>query len=159
MRMNGKVIESFSAASVNVLSQLGFCGVSVGKVENYGKQFDSPGVVVIIGVIGDLHGNVLYTLSKEDAKSVASTMMGGMPLEEFDEMAQSAVSELTNMLAANACSELALREIQCDISTPTLVHGTFTATASCGDFTRVEFKAGEISLSVLLTLDEKERKL
>jgi chemotaxis protein CheX len=66
---------------------------------------------------------VVYTIDLEVAKNIASTMMMGMPVDEFDDMAKSALSELTNMLTANAVTILANNGISIEISTPTLLHG------------------------------------
>lgn len=49
--------------------------------------------------------------------------MMGMEVNEFDEILQSALSELTNMLTANATTNFYNLGIKIDISTPTLFHG------------------------------------
>ena len=120
------VIESIS----NIMPQLGFSEVSKKGVSVKGKDIDSPGVVIIIGLIGDVKGNIIYGLSIDDAKKVASQMMMGMPVDDFNEMAQSAISELVNMLTANVATNYSRDNINVDISTPTLVQGEFTANAS-----------------------------
>ncbi|EET85637.1 CheC domain protein [Clostridium carboxidivorans P7] len=50
-------------------------------------------------------------------------MMMGMPVNELDDMAQSALSELTNMLTANASINLSEIGVNVNISTPTLLYG------------------------------------
>ena len=62
-------------------------------------------------------------MNLEHAKSIASTMMMGMPVAEFDDMAQSAVSELANMLTATAATIFSNVGITVDISTPTMLYG------------------------------------
>ena len=49
--------------------------------------------------------------------------MMGMEVAVFDDMAQSAISELTNMLTANASIEFSKIGKNINISTPTLVTG------------------------------------
>ena len=66
----------------------------------------------------------------ETAKAIASKMMMGMPVDEFNELAQSAISELVNMLTANTATNFSEKGIMIDISTPTLMYGEFTANAS-----------------------------
>ena len=44
-------------------------------------------------------------------------------VDSFDEMAQSAVSEMSNMLTANAATNLAAMGLEVDISTPSLSVG------------------------------------
>ena len=89
----------------------------------------SNGVLVNIGLIGMLSGNVLYNIHSDSAKKIASKMMMGMPVNELDAMAQSAIGELGNLLAANAAIALEGLGVQIDISPPTLIIGdSFVAT-------------------------------
>lgn len=50
-------------------------------------------------------------------------MMMGLPVEELNEMAQSALSELSNMLTANASINFSNIGVNVNISTPTLMYG------------------------------------
>ncbi len=112
-------IESFTT----VMPQLGFGSVQKGKLSVKGRELTSSGVIIIVGIVGAIRGNVVYTIDIESAKKIASTMMMGMEVTEFDEMSKSAVSELTNMLTANAATCFANIGISIDISTPTLLQG------------------------------------
>lgn len=112
-------VESFTV----VMPQLGFSNVKKGNLSVKGKELVSSGVVIIVGIVGAVRGNVVYSFELEDAKKIASTMMMGMPVNELDEMAQSALSELTNMLTANAATCFYNGGTPIDISTPTLLHG------------------------------------
>lgn len=105
------------------MPQLGFNNVRIGKMGAKGKDLVDTGVVIILGIVGDVKGNVVYTLSVDSAKRIASTMMMGMPIEQFDDMAKSALQELTNMLTANAATFFSNIGITIDISTPTLLQG------------------------------------
>lgn len=120
------VIESF----INIMPQLGLTEVTKENVSLKENYIESPGVVIIIGLIGDVKGNIIYGITIEDAKKIASTMMIGMPVDDLNEMAQSALSELVNMLTANVATNFSKENITVDISTPTLIKGTFTANAS-----------------------------
>ncbi len=112
-------IESFA----NVMPQIGFNKTSIGKLNAKGRELIYSGVIIIVGIVGEIKGNVVYYVDLESAKKIASTMMMGMEVNEFDEMSQSALSELTNMLTANAATNFYNLGITIDISTPTLFHG------------------------------------
>ena len=62
----------------------------------------SNGVTIIVGMTLAIKGNIAYNMTEETAKQVASIMMMGMPVAQMDDMAQSAISEMTNMVTANA---------------------------------------------------------
>ena len=54
-------------------------------------------ITIMAGVNGDLEGAAMYGMSMITAEKIASGMMG-CPIQQFDEMAMSAVSELGNMI-------------------------------------------------------------
>lgn len=112
-------IESFST----VMPQLGFCNIQQGDLCVKGRDVTCSGVIIIVGIVGAVKGNVVYRIGVENAKQIASTMMMGMPVEELDDMSRSALSELTNMLTASAATAFYDAGIQIDISTPTLLYG------------------------------------
>ncbi len=136
--MDVNYINPILSSFANVMPQLGLAKVEKKGISLKGKFIESPGVVIIVGIVGDIRGNVIYGLSVEDAKKIASTMMMGMPVVEFDELAQSAISELTNMLTANVATNFSNDNININISTPTLVHGKFTANATAEKVVCVE---------------------
>jgi chemotaxis protein CheX len=83
-------------------------------------------------------------------------MMGmSEPAVEFDEMAQSAVSELSNMLTANASIELSGNGITTDISTPTLMYGDFTANASFESVVKIELLADGMPFYIYVSLEQR----
>ena len=116
-------VNPFMESFLNVMPQLGFSSVQKGNLSVKGKDLLSSGVIIIVGIVGAIKGNIVYSIDLEDAKKIASTMMMGMPVNELDEIAQSALSELTNMLTANAATRFSVLGIPIDISTPTLLHG------------------------------------
>lgn len=112
-------IESFSS----VMPQLGFETIQRGTLSIKQQDLTCSGAVVIVGIVGAIKGNVVFCIDIEHAKNIASTMMMGMPVDELDELSRSALSELANMLTANAATNFSLLGITIDISTPTLLYG------------------------------------
>ena len=122
--MDVKLVNPFIDAFTTVLPQMGFptpqrTGMTVNQ-----QNAVSQGVAVIVGFTKEIRGNVVYNMSEDTAKFIASTMMMGMPVESFDEMAQSAISEMSNMLTANAATNLTALGLEVDISTPSLTVGS-----------------------------------
>ena len=151
--MDIKYITPFIDSFANILPQVGLSDIKKKGLSLKGKYLDSSGVVIIVGLIGDIKGNIIYNTSIENAKKIASAMMMGMPVNEFDELAQSAISELTNMLTANAATEFSNINIDVNISTPTLIHGNFTANASTDKVICVEMSANDISFDINVALE------
>ena len=121
--MDVKYMNPFITAFTGVMPMLGFNKVTKGDLSVKDKNITFSGVICIVGLVGEVKGNVVYCFNMENAKKIASTMMMGMPVNEFDDMAKSAISELTNMLTANAATVFEANGISIDISTPTLLHG------------------------------------
>ena len=121
--MDAKLVNPFIDALVAVLPQMGF---DVPKRAGMGVQEQtctSLGVSIIVGFTKGLRGNIVYNMSDDTARFIASKMMMGMPVDELNEMAQSALSEMSNMLTANAATNLAAMGMEVDISTPSLTVG------------------------------------
>lgn len=121
--MDVKYINPFVQAFFSVMPQLGFDDIKKEGISLKEDNLVSSGAIMTVGIVGEVKGNVVYCVNLEGAKQIASQMMMGMPVEDFDEMAQSAVSELANMLTANAATFFSEMGISVDISTPTLLHG------------------------------------
>ena len=151
--MNEKYINPFLQAFVNIMPQFGFTEISRRNASLKGRSIKSPGVIVIIGIFGAVKGNVIYAMTEEDAKKVASAMMMGMPVNELDELAQSAISELVNMLTANVATNFSLEGIQIDISTPTLMKGEFSANACTDKVISVEMAANDVVIDMNIFLE------
>ena len=144
------ILSSFS----NVMPQLGLTKVGKKGISLKGKFIESPGVVIIVGIVGDIRGNVIYGMSIDDAKKIASTMMMGMPVPEFDELAQSAISEITNMLTANVATNFSNDNININISTPTLIHGQFTANATSEKVVCVQMDVDGMIIEVNISMEK-----
>lgn len=121
--MDVKYINPFIESFAIVMPQLGFQETKKIGIGVKGREMVSSGVIIVLGIIGEIKGNIAYAIDMDSAKKIASTMMMGMPVNELDDMAQSALSELTNMLTANAATAFANIGITVDISTPTLLYG------------------------------------
>ncbi len=103
------------------MPQLGF-EIEKGSITVKDK-IEGSGIAISVGLTGDVKGNVIYMISEDGGKSIASKMMMGIPVEELDDMSKSALSELSNMLTANASINYFNDGINTDISTPVLVTG------------------------------------
>lgn len=118
--MINPVLEAFAS----ILPQIGFQTVEKKGIALADPNLDYQGILINIGVIGPLKGTILIGMNIDSAKSFASKMMMGMEVPELDNMAQSAISEMGNMVCANACTNFTKAGINgLDISPPTLLIG------------------------------------
>lgn len=121
--MNVKYINPFIKASTEVLKMIAQLDFTTGKPYMKMSPFTPSSVLIVVGITGQISGQAVISMTSEMARAVASKMMMGMPVEELDEMAKSALSELGNMIMGNAATLLFNEEITVDITPPTLMVG------------------------------------
>ena len=121
--MNVEYINPFIEASQTVLKQIANIEVKLGKIFIKNSPYGSDCVVIIIGITGNIRGQVIFTMSKKVALKIASAMMCGVPVTELDEISKSAISELTNMILGNTATILYNRGIGIEITPPSLLLG------------------------------------
>ena len=116
------LLEPFLDAARDVLgSELGYM-VRVGPVGSFTGSATTQDVTVLVGVTGELEGNAIYSYSVECAIGIVSAMLGS-PVEQLDELAQSGIAELGNMITGRACMRLATNGYTCNIAPPMLLLG------------------------------------
>lgn len=102
--MDVNSINPILQAFAEILPQIGFQEITKKGIALEGATLQNPGILINIGVMGPLKGAILIGMSIDDAQLFASKMMMGMPVCDLDELAQSALAEMGNMVCANACS-------------------------------------------------------
>jgi len=157
--MDARFINPVIDAFREILPQLGFADIQRGKIGMGTNSVESLGVTVIIGMTKDIRGSVAYNLSEPTAMAIASTMMGGTPVVTFDELPQSAISELVNMVTANAAIRFEQMGLQVDISPPSLVVGNdFRARLLQEKFLVIEMLADGHLMQLNLGLESTQPK-
>ncbi|HWR40110.1 MAG TPA: chemotaxis protein CheX [Patescibacteria group bacterium] len=122
--MDVAMINPILVAFAEILPQIGFQKVEKKSVALVGSTIDYDGILLNIAMIGSIKGVILIGMDLDSAKRFASKMMMGMELAEFDKLAQSAISEMGNMVCANACTQYSKINVSgLDISPPTLMIG------------------------------------
>ncbi|MBM7866076.1 chemotaxis protein CheX [Heliobacterium gestii] len=126
--MQDKHIVPFLDALENVLGQFGATDIRRGAPEQKETMHVDMDVTAVLGLVGNLRGNVAYSLSSETAKKIVSAMMYGMPVEEIDSIARSAIGEMANMITGNAITAnvqalLSGGTATYDITPPSIIFG------------------------------------
>lgn len=130
--MNVEYINPFIEASQQVFQMMTGIKPILGKVYLKNSPYESAAIAVIVGLTGKIRGQVIITLNIDTAKFVVSCMMGGMPVETMDEIANSAISELGNMIMGNTATLLAAKGIGIEITPPSLLTGERIRISSAG---------------------------
>lgn len=118
-----KHINPFLQSSVSVIEMTTQTKLAVGKPELSTMEFSENTFILQVGVTGVLKGQVLLCMKEANAKDMASRMMTGAPVNDLDEMASSALCELSNMIMGNTATLFASQGIAMDITPPISLFG------------------------------------
>jgi len=149
--MDAKYINPFLSAVENVLGQFGVQGIKKGAIKVKEIMTIDKEITAFVGIVGDLRGNVAYSFNSDTAMKLVSSMMGGMPVNQIDDMARSAVSELSNMFLGNAINAFGTSCGNLDITPPSVVMGEdifFILGSTTTLMINIETDAGTIEINI-----------
>ncbi|GHU23238.1 chemotaxis protein CheX [Spirochaetia bacterium] len=120
--MRVEYINPFVEASLNILREV--MGVEVKRGDLYLKSstMSIQGVAALVGLAGDVEGRVLFDMSKPTALYVAG-LMNGEEFDTIDEMVKATITELANMITAQAVTKLHDIGFRFDLTPPALFTG------------------------------------
>ncbi|MCX7747658.1 MAG: chemotaxis protein CheX [Clostridia bacterium] len=121
--MDVKYINPFLEAVKIILGEFGIQDIRRGNIVKKESMHVDMDITSVIGLIGDVRGNIAYSLSQETAKAITSAMMMGMPVTQMDALARSAIGELTNMITGRALGILNSTNLFIDITPPSIIFG------------------------------------
>lgn len=150
--MSADYINPFLMATTGIIKDVCQEELSIGKPYIKTNEFGEDSAIIMIGLTGQLKGQVLLAFNMQSALYVASKMMMGMPVTELDDMAKSAISELGNMIMGNAATMLSQKGILVDITPPTLVTGTFNIVTTYAQNVCVPLDSSNIKLEINVAL-------
>lgn len=117
-------INPFLQSSISIVESVTQVKMAVGKPESTDFNLKNTAYAIQVGVVGEMKGQVILVMTEDHAKDIASKMMFGMPVNEIDEMAASALNELGNMIMGNTATIFSTLGILIDITPPLAMHGT-----------------------------------
>lgn len=150
--MKSEFVNPFVTSAFQVLQTETKSEVTRGNVTLQDSPLVSDEVTVLIGVVGRAQGLVLYGMSERTAKGIVSSMTGEQ-IAVFDNLAESAVAELGNVITGLASGELERAGYPCKIAPPSVVVGKGTSISTLSIKRLViplETRHGEMTVHVAL---------
>lgn len=121
--INANHVNTFLKSASSVLQNCCMLSdIEIGKPYMKDASFSDNDWVIIIGLTGELKGQVLICFNLESVLDIASKMCM-TPIAQMDDLSCSAICELGNMILGNAATLFASDGIGIDITPPTLSHG------------------------------------
>jgi len=119
--LKAEYINPFLESASIVLEQIANIKATPGELGIKDVKFVEKYIWIQIGMTGQMEGDIVFGLHEEVALKLVSAMMGGYVIAEMDEMSQSAISELGNMISGNASTILYNQGVRVDITPPKVV--------------------------------------
>jgi chemotaxis protein CheX len=120
--MRVEYINPFVEAAFNVLKEVLNTDVKRGDLYLKSTTMSIMGVAALVGLAGDVEGRVLFDMTKQTALNVAGAM-NGEEFTQLDEMAKATITELANMITAQAVTKLHDLGFKFDLTPPALFSG------------------------------------
>ncbi len=145
-------INPFIMAATKIFKEMCFIDTKIGKPYINNTSTFSDNLIILIGFTGEMKGQAIIAFRKEIACDVASKMIM-MPVTEMDELANSAIGELGNMIMGNTATIFSTKGIAIDITPPTIGNGTVSFTTNyaqniCVPLTYEDDKVIEINIAI-----------
>lgn len=153
--LSAEHINPFLMAAKKVLQDMCYIEVGVQKPTLKQAVFNGNNWIIIIGITGEMRGQVLIAMTQENACLIASKMCM-TEITEIDDFASSALSELGNMVIGNAATVFSSKGIGIDITPPNLLNGEVSMTncyakSLCVPLT---IPGGELELYLALKMED-----
>ncbi|MDR2211475.1 MAG: chemotaxis protein CheX [Spirochaetaceae bacterium] len=120
--MRVEYINPFVEAAFNVLKEVINTEVKRGDLYLKSTTMSIMGVAALVGLAGDVEGRVLFDMTKETALNIAGAMNNDT-FTQLDDLAKATITELANMITAQAVTKLHDLGFKFDLTPPALFSG------------------------------------
>jgi chemotaxis protein CheX len=157
--MDVKLLNPFIQAAVEVLKAEVGATVSRKDLFLQKSSLTSDDITVLINLVGDVYGVVMYGMPMSTGLHMISNIMG-QDFNELNPLAQSGVAELGNVISGQATIRFSEAGYHSNISTPTVLIGSGIEISTL-DFHRivVPFETQFGPFTVHLALREKSSNM
>lgn len=120
--MRVEYINPFVESAFNVMKEVLQADVRRGELFLKSTSMPVMGVAAIVGLAGDVEGRVLFDMDKPTALRIASAM-NGEELKALDDLVKATITELANMITAQAVTKLHELGFRFDLTPPAIFTG------------------------------------
>ncbi len=120
--MKAEHINPFIISVCKIMKDMCMLDLKIGKPSLKAGSYLPDSSLIKLGLLGNLKGEVVLNINHDTAIGIVSKMIM-TPVEAIDELGQSAIAELGNMIAGNAATVFANNSIIIDITPPSYCVG------------------------------------
>jgi len=122
MAINKDLINTFIISAIEIVEELEGEKPRRGELSLIQDAIQTQGVVIVIGITGKIEGRLLLDVSKETACRFSEFILKEK-FSEFNEIVESAMGEMANLITGRAVSILNEMGYSLKITPPTLLSG------------------------------------
>lgn len=111
------VIETFNVT----LEQFGVHNIKRCNIQKKNKMYLNLDLSIIVCFQGAVQGDIALSMPLDTAKNLASVMMMGMSITVIDNMAKSAIGELSSIIASSYATKLSSFGLSTKINPPRVI--------------------------------------
>lgn len=142
--MEVKYINPFIDSSKRILQELIGIQPKVEAPSLVDNTISGSDLVVIIGLTGEIRGQVMFTMNTSTAVNIAKKMTFNEDLKELDEMGESAISEMANMISGSTAMIMYSQGLITDITPPSICRGSKMILSSANKFISIPLDLGDL---------------
>jgi chemotaxis protein CheX len=120
--MRVQIVNRYVQSALSVISKETGLPVQRGGLLLEGNPYTTEDVTAVIGVSGQLSGSIYLSMAESVALKLISAILG-QESEELDDLGQSGIAEMANVITGTAGIELADEGIETTINPPLVLVG------------------------------------
>jgi chemotaxis protein CheX len=120
--MRVQIVNRYVQAALDVISKETGVEVKRGGLLLEGNPYTTEDVTAVIGISGSLTGSIYLSMAEPTALKIISAIIG-QETTELDELGQSGIAEMANVIAGSAGIELDAEGIETQINPPLVLVG------------------------------------
>ena len=120
--MRVQVVNRYVQAALDVISKETQLPVQRGGLLLEGNPYTTEDVTAVIGISGQLSGSIYLSMAETVSLKLISAILG-QDASELDELGQSGIAEMANVIAGTAGIQLADENIETSINPPLVLVG------------------------------------
>ena len=114
------VVNAFSKGTVVILKSYFHSKVQKGDIKVLKNANTVGGVIVFVGITGDLSGRLMFNMDKHTAFKLAS-LLNMEEITSVDDIFIATIKEFVNMVAGAAINDLYTKHIDLDMTPPAIL--------------------------------------
>jgi chemotaxis protein CheX len=151
MSINAEYINPFLEAATVVFKSILKVDLRRGKLIIKDNPDPSMDIAITIGIIGQITGDVVYSMSFPMVEKIADVLIPGLTEDQIKNEYKDIVGELANMITGNAMNLFASTGKLIDITTPTVSDGK--------DFAHKEDPQTTLGITLYSTMGQLEMNI